>query len=388
MIRSRCRSGKYQRYEEFLEDMRLLARNTRKFNTDSAVQWIVQHSELLLEAAEEAVQTRKRALVDAEEALAKRTASHRTSTRGNVTTKRKRDTAGAAERMEIGMLIETCWDADKRWHKCRVAQEDRENGRFGIVYTESRVFEWIDPSEVRWRPQAKHCATLEHVENLRGEVLGRMDDARFAVIAELRSGSERVESAVIGAEKLVELENGILRVTRMLKDTISEQAIEIQALREKLFADLGCSSPRDRPTGREHEKRDDASRAAEEGKNAPLSNVGSPCRPAEAVDPCLQATVAAASNRPPGNGGGQEEAVAEQTDVETAEATAELVRSSYGNGVRQAGERESERDVGETQELTPPTQGHAFDATQASGNVVERDTPVESLTETQPPAPA
>mmetsp|Transcript_914 Transcript_914/g.2891 ORF Transcript_914/g.2891 Transcript_914/m.2891 type:complete len:501 (-) Transcript_914:894-2396(-) len=63
-IRDKCKHNKYEFVDEYLNDMKLLHRNTAKFNVDPDVQWIVRHAELLLEAAENAVSSRK-ALLDA-----------------------------------------------------------------------------------------------------------------------------------------------------------------------------------------------------------------------------------------------------------------------------------------------------------------------------------
>mmetsp|Transcript_1 Transcript_1/g.13 ORF Transcript_1/g.13 Transcript_1/m.13 type:complete len:515 (+) Transcript_1:70-1614(+) len=55
-IRTKCKSCVYKSSDEFLDDMRLLASNAKQFNTTPDAYWVVQHAELLLEAAEATVE--------------------------------------------------------------------------------------------------------------------------------------------------------------------------------------------------------------------------------------------------------------------------------------------------------------------------------------------
>jgi len=65
-MRDKCKNRKYRRFEEYLDDMRLLSKNTRDFYVDPQLHWVVQHAQLLLEAAIDAVELRKKPLILAE----------------------------------------------------------------------------------------------------------------------------------------------------------------------------------------------------------------------------------------------------------------------------------------------------------------------------------
>lgn len=68
-VRDKCKRAEYGSAEDYLEDMRLLARNTAAYNKGESLGWVVQHARLLLEAAEDAVAKRRKQLVTAEAAV-------------------------------------------------------------------------------------------------------------------------------------------------------------------------------------------------------------------------------------------------------------------------------------------------------------------------------
>lgn len=70
LIRTNCKSMKYQRSREFLDDMLLMVNNARAFNKTPDVQWVVQHAELLLKVAEEQVAMRSEEIQTAENMVA------------------------------------------------------------------------------------------------------------------------------------------------------------------------------------------------------------------------------------------------------------------------------------------------------------------------------
>lgn len=70
LIRTNCKNMKYQRSEEFLDDMRLMVNNAKVFNQSPDVQWVVQHAKLLLEVAEEQVERRAEEIQTAENMVA------------------------------------------------------------------------------------------------------------------------------------------------------------------------------------------------------------------------------------------------------------------------------------------------------------------------------
>lgn len=148
-IRDKCRSGAYTSSEQYLDDMRLLEKNTASFNKGQELAWVVQHARLLLEAAEDAVASRRIVLAEAEEGL--RHSGSRQISGG----KRKRGTAhdanGDAYRsLSIGSVIQIFWDSDRKWYSAKVI--GKGPGSQVHVEYENDGSEWLDlRHEVKWR---------------------------------------------------------------------------------------------------------------------------------------------------------------------------------------------------------------------------------------------
>lgn len=69
LIRQQCKRMEYKTSEQFLDDMRLLAKNAKDFNHGEAAAWVVQHANLLLDIAEEQISLRKEDIKAAEELI-------------------------------------------------------------------------------------------------------------------------------------------------------------------------------------------------------------------------------------------------------------------------------------------------------------------------------
>uniref|UniRef100_A0A6T6CRB2 Bromo domain-containing protein n=1 Tax=Compsopogon caeruleus TaxID=31354 RepID=A0A6T6CRB2_9RHOD len=237
-IRTRCRGGKYLKFEDFLEDVRLLARNTRKFNTSPELQWIVQHADLLLEAAEEAVQRRKAALIQAEQDLA--SGSLLGLEVPVVGSKRKRESGGGVEKSEVlklGSMIDVFWDDSSRWYPAKVVGVE-QGGKVILLYDDD-FKQTTNISRVKWRSHASVHATMEHIEDLRAEILGNLESLKESVINELRSLASQLHSP---PEPEVSLLDVVHRINAELKDAKDEYNIEIQALREHVMSAMGRRS--------------------------------------------------------------------------------------------------------------------------------------------------
>ena len=157
-IRDKCRTKRYVSSEDYLEDMRLLARNTAAFNRGPELAWVVQHERLLLEAAEDAVTSRRLEFYELEEALRRASAKQTPST--SSVGKRKRSAAVVSPvadaspdprtGVNVGTVIQVFWDSDRKWHHAKVI--GRGTGSQVHVEYDDEGSEWLDlHHEVKWR---------------------------------------------------------------------------------------------------------------------------------------------------------------------------------------------------------------------------------------------
>jgi Bromodomain len=177
-IRDKCKQAKYSNSDEYLEDMRLLARNTASFNKGEDLAWVVQHARLLLEAAEGAVSNRRTEFYNAEQAS--RTAdaaaaafAANPSAGGGNPGKRKRPSIGSgtynvgggtasgnppdrgaplssSATVVVGTRVSVLWAQDGNWYDARAVKKTSTH-RAEIEYDDDNSREVLDLRQDQWR---------------------------------------------------------------------------------------------------------------------------------------------------------------------------------------------------------------------------------------------
>eukprot|EP00871_Galdieria_phlegrea_P002785 jgi/Galph1/3507/GphlegSOOS_G2154.1 len=149
-IRDKCKTGKYFSHAEFLDDMKLLVANTKSFNTDPESNWIVQHAELLLEAAEEKVESHKSEFLYLEQYLEPPATVEDTIKEKNFssTTRSERTTF---TKLPKDTYIELYWPPDDQWYTGRVVDYSEDDKMHNVYYEADNSSEWVDLSEVKWK---------------------------------------------------------------------------------------------------------------------------------------------------------------------------------------------------------------------------------------------
>lgn len=156
-IRDKIRSRAYSHSDEYIADMRLLHRNTMMFNKGPDLEWVVQHARLLLEAAEEAVQSRSKAF-NAIERSARQPPSSRQRPPTAAASKRKRtsdppNTDRTSSGPTIGTTIEIWWGSPyRRWYPAVIV--DRSGASEALVrYKSDDSSAWVTlhGGSCKWR---------------------------------------------------------------------------------------------------------------------------------------------------------------------------------------------------------------------------------------------
>lgn len=175
-IRDKCKNGLYTSSEDYLDDMRLLARNTAMFNRGEDLAWVVQHARLLLEAAEDAVSARRVEFYAAEGALrqahAAAAAAAASAAQPGSSGKRKRSheqTNGVSHTIPpvssippptepvsgasvpVGARLSVLWHEDQLWYTARVVKKPSAH-RAEVVYDEDKSRQLLDLRSHDWRP--------------------------------------------------------------------------------------------------------------------------------------------------------------------------------------------------------------------------------------------
>lgn len=179
-IRDKIKARAYMSSDDYVDDMRLMARNTATFNKAPELVWVVQHARLLLEAAEDAVTTRQKQFYPIEDALRHNTphksrptaaaaaaaAAVTTAAASSTAGKRKRatqapslmDTAnGDAKLPSVGQSIDVYWPNYRRWFTASVVGKSGSNVH--VIYEEDDTDQWIDlQSNMKWRVRNPRAA--------------------------------------------------------------------------------------------------------------------------------------------------------------------------------------------------------------------------------------
>lgn len=167
-IRDKIKAHAYTSSDDYVDDMRLMARNTATFNKGPELAWVVQHARLLLEAAEDAVTARQKQFYVAEDALRQASTQKNRAIAGgsSATGKRKRtsqgvsavDTANGETKLpSVGQAIEVYWPNYRRWFTASVVGKSGSNVH--VIYEEDNTDQWIDlQSNMRWRVRNTRAA--------------------------------------------------------------------------------------------------------------------------------------------------------------------------------------------------------------------------------------
>lgn len=278
-IRDKCKGEVYSNCEEYLEDMRLLARNTAAFNKGVDLAWVVQHARLLLEAAEDAVTSRRRALYDAEEALR----SVGTAARSAAVVpagKRKRGEAvraaadGVKASLNIGDVIHIFWDRDRKWYSAVILEKGPGVDRVHVEY-DDRSREWLNLDEkVKWRmppatptsaghssgasrgtkrrkaatvaaaasPRAEPAVvaaagiSAAELEAVQRDMGSKMDDLRDSLMDSMNARFARVDDALIRSDALHRVLIAVQDVQASVETSVGELRAEVAALKEGMVA--------------------------------------------------------------------------------------------------------------------------------------------------------
>lgn len=159
-IRDKCKSIAYRSADEYLDDMRLLARNTAVFNKTPDLTWVVQHANLLLEAAEEAVKTRRSELQLIEIAIRQADAASAAAAAATANpSKRKRSLQSSGtepilqssiQAISAGSRVSVLWPDDQEWYTAKVLKKTSAN-RFEVEYDDDGTRQIVDVRSDKWR---------------------------------------------------------------------------------------------------------------------------------------------------------------------------------------------------------------------------------------------
>lgn len=166
-MRDKMKAKMYTSSEDYLEDMRLLTRNTAAFNKGPELAWVVQHARFLLEAAEDAVTARRRFFYDVEDALRQHSVNKQKQS-GTLAAvgKRKRSSGGAAMDNvngdskglpNPGASIEVYWPNYRKWFAASI--QARQGANVHVIYEEDSTDQWVNLDHgLKWRVKSARGA--------------------------------------------------------------------------------------------------------------------------------------------------------------------------------------------------------------------------------------
>lgn len=165
-IRDKIRARAYTSSSEYIADMRLLHRNTVQFNKGPEDAWVVQHAKLLLDAAEDAVESRTSQFKKIETSLRQSSAPARRQNAQQPTTKRKRpvsiEATGSEARSNppVGTPVEVWWgNPFRRWYIATI-MDRAGNDEVLLRYSIDDSTQWVALNSVKWRtPNTRHPAS-------------------------------------------------------------------------------------------------------------------------------------------------------------------------------------------------------------------------------------
>jgi hypothetical protein len=148
-VRERARKNMYASLDAFLADVRLMRDNTLAYNQDPAENWVCQHAELLLEAAEErALEYRAEVAAYEEQAAA-----------ADARLKELEVHIQQRERLLRPHLhpntdIEVFYAPLRAWMGCTILRMDEGTGLYEVFFPETQSSEMLNLERggTRWRP--------------------------------------------------------------------------------------------------------------------------------------------------------------------------------------------------------------------------------------------
>ncbi|PXF42092.1 Protein lin-49 [Gracilariopsis chorda] len=248
-IRDKIKSRKYRSVDDYLGDMRLLVRNTAQFNKGPDLAWVVQHAKFLLEAAEDAIQARRHAIHQVEQALQQQApAKPSKSQQGALAAVGKRKRAQPSEKANgdiaavpaVGSAIEIYWHPYRKWYLAYITDRG-EGATVHVRYQEDNSEQWVDLNHERWRMRNSRSAasrakrapepaskrrksggsvavqqseatltagpsiTPEDLDSIKIDLFAKFEDLRDSINDNLRQHLDRVDRAVARSDALTRI---------------------------------------------------------------------------------------------------------------------------------------------------------------------------------------
>lgn len=268
-IRDRIKAKKYRCIDDYLDDMRLLVRNTAQFNKGPDLAWVVQHARFLLEAAEDAVQTRRHSLQQVEKKLQHTPPKPSRANHGSLSAVGKRKRSQAVDKTNgdttsvpaVGSAIEIYWHPYRKWYLAYITDRS-EGATVHVRYHEDNSEQWVDLNQERWRmrnsrtpastrskrasdpvnkrrksgpvaatPHAEPAIlvpgiTTEDLDSIKIDLFAKFEDLRESVVEHLKQHLDRVDRAILRSDALT-------RVLVQLGDTQASVETAVTTLFDK-----------------------------------------------------------------------------------------------------------------------------------------------------------
>lgn len=268
-IRDKIKAQKYTSTEDYLDDMRLLVRNTAQFNKGPELAWVVQHARFLLQAAEDAITSRRRLFYEVEEALRQSSTSKPRVNPTPTAGKRKRPSAADKTNGDVsavpavGSAIEIYWPSYRKWYLAYIT--DRSAGaEVHVRYDEDNSEQWVNLDQERWRmrnsrtgagrakrahePASKRRksasgaaasqqsdqpvivsggVTPEDLDAIKIDLFAKMEDLRDSVTDSLKEHMHRIDRIMMRSDALS-------RILVQMQDLQSSVDAKVEAMGEKI----------------------------------------------------------------------------------------------------------------------------------------------------------
>eukprot|EP00178_Gracilaria_changii_P000082 TRINITY_DN1006_c0_g3_i1.p1 TRINITY_DN1006_c0_g3~~TRINITY_DN1006_c0_g3_i1.p1 ORF type:complete len:751 (+),score=132.04 TRINITY_DN1006_c0_g3_i1:3023-5275(+) len=308
-IREKIKSRKYRSTEDYLNDMRLLVRNTAQFNKGPDLAWVVQHAKFLLEAAEDAIQSRRLAFHQIEQQLQHHAPSKPSrATQGALTAVGKRKRPQNAEKTNgdvasippVGSSIEIYWHPYRKWYVAYIT--DRDGSSVNVRYQEDNSEQVVDLNRERWRMRSSRTTTRskrvteptskrrkggaatptaqnepalttsglthEDLDSIKIDLFAKFEDLRDSVNEQLKQHLDRVDRAILRSDALTRIlvqlgdtQNSVETAITTIFDKFEklerrfESALQSQQqnLCQREARDVKMSESRERNDGRKEE---------------------------------------------------------------------------------------------------------------------------------------
>ncbi|KAI0563238.1 Bromodomain containing protein [Gracilaria domingensis] len=245
-IREKIKARKYRSIDDYLDDMRLLVRNTAQFNKGADLAWVVQHARFLLEAAEDAIQSRRHSFHQIEQQLQHAMPSKPSkSNQGALAAVGKRKRTQSAEKTNgdvvsippVGSSIEIYWHPYRKWYVAYITE--REGSSVNVRYQEDNSEQVVDLNRERWRMRSTRSATRpkrvtepaskrrkgaaavekaqtepvmaapglthEDLDSIKIDLFAKFEDLRDSVNEQLKQHLDRVDRAIVRSDALTRI---------------------------------------------------------------------------------------------------------------------------------------------------------------------------------------